>query len=461
MKKLFSLCLLAASTLALPAQTPKGASNQVTVLCKITSAPANTDNIILYEQIGMAYKEITRGPKQADESYLLTLPSGKARIYSIGFNETMNGRIILGEEAQVTLYANAQFMEKGRTLNSKANKALELMRKRTEELRTKSDELRVEFRQAKSGGDAAVIKTVSNRLADLGKEKLRFLDSLKTSNSMLWRSATLQLSPDYFQGLEGYQDELEFYNKEFFRYADWNDAAYEETPDVFDAFQNYMALLSQLGAGAVGSRQMGEAQLAKLKPGTKLYRRAMSGLLAGMKTTNHPDFANFAKKYIEMYRGDDLGDVVSLEYELRKTSTFTPGMEVPDLVGNTPNGDSYALSKMKGKVVLIDFWASWCGPCRRENPNVLAMYNKYKDKGFDILGVSLDREENAWKRAIEQDGLLWHHISDLKGWSSEHAKLYSVSSIPQTVLIDKEGKIIQRNLRGEQLGEKLKELFGE
>ncbi|MCC6279471.1 MAG: TlpA family protein disulfide reductase, partial [Saprospiraceae bacterium] len=116
---------------------------------------------------------------------------------------------------------------------------------------------------------------------------------------------------------------------------------------------------------------------------------------------------------------------------------------------------------MRGKIVLIDFWASWCGPCRRENPNVVANYNKYKDKGFDILGVSLDREPNAWKKAIKDDGLPWHHISDLKGWQSSHAAQYSVTSIPQTVLVDKDGKILARNIRGEQLGAKLKELLGE
>ncbi|MEZ4918825.1 MAG: TlpA disulfide reductase family protein [Saprospiraceae bacterium] len=133
----------------------------------------------------------------------------------------------------------------------------------------------------------------------------------------------------------------------------------------------------------------------------------------------------------------------------------------PDLEGKTPEGEMYSLYKMRGNVVLIDFWASWCGPCRRENPNVKKVYEKYHDKGFDILGVSLDREPIAWKKAIAADGLPWHHISDLKGWQSEHAKLYSIRSIPATILVDREGKILARNLRGEQLGEKLKEIFGE
>jgi peroxiredoxin len=146
---------------------------------------------------------------------------------------------------------------------------------------------------------------------------------------------------------------------------------------------------------------------------------------------------------------------------MNKNVTFTPGGAAPELSGATPEGGTFALSQLRGKYVLIDFWASWCGPCRKENPNVVANYNKYKSKGFEILGVSLDKNAEAWKKAIADDGLTWKHISDLKGWSSDHARLYSVSSIPQTLLLDKEGKIIQRNLRGEQLAAKLKEIFGE
>lgn len=131
------------------------------------------------------------------------------------------------------------------------------------------------------------------------------------------------------------------------------------------------------------------------------------------------------------------------------------GANAPDITLNTPEGEPLSLSSLKGKYVLIDFWASWCRPCRAENPNVVKMYNKYKDKGFDILSVSLDKSVSAWANAIASDGLTWNHISDLRGWQSSAAKLYSVGSIPQTILLDKEGKIIAKNLRGEQLEKKL------
>lgn len=156
--------------------------------------------------------------------------------------------------------------------------------------------------------------------------------------------------------------------------------------------------------------------------------------------------------------------IVNDRYKVMQSpSTSTSiGATAPELAFPNPDGTIMKLSDLRGKVVLIDFWASWCGPCRRENPNVVNVYNKYKDKGFEIYSVSLDRDKNSWIKAIETDKLVWkNHVSDLKYWSSEAAKLYGVNSIPATFLIDKDGKIIGKNLRGEQLSNALKNIFGE
>ncbi len=137
------------------------------------------------------------------------------------------------------------------------------------------------------------------------------------------------------------------------------------------------------------------------------------------------------------------------------------GKVAPEINLNTPEGKLVALSSLRGKVVLIDFWASWCGPCRKENPNVVRIYSKYKAKGFEIYGVSLDKDMNAWKEAIAADGIGWVQVSDLKYWGSAAAKLYGVQGIPQTFLLDKNGIIAARDLRGAALDAKVGELMAQ
>jgi thiol-disulfide isomerase/thioredoxin len=137
------------------------------------------------------------------------------------------------------------------------------------------------------------------------------------------------------------------------------------------------------------------------------------------------------------------------------------GNAAPDIWMDRPDGTDMKLSDLRGQYVLIDFWASWCGPCRQENPNVVRLYNKYKDKGFTVFSVSLDDNATNWKAAIDRDQLNWpHHVSDLLKWNSVVVQLYKIQGIPHTVLIDKKGTIIAKNLRGQQLEQKLQELFG-
>jgi thiol-disulfide isomerase/thioredoxin len=130
----------------------------------------------------------------------------------------------------------------------------------------------------------------------------------------------------------------------------------------------------------------------------------------------------------------------------------------PEIELKDPKGKLVKLSSLRGKVVLVDFWASWCRPCRGENPNVVRMYKKYKDQGFTVYSVSLDEDAVAWNKAIAQDGLIWPtHVSDLMGWKTPLIQLYKFDGIPYTVLIDRDGKIIATGLRGIELEQKLKE----
>jgi peroxiredoxin len=135
------------------------------------------------------------------------------------------------------------------------------------------------------------------------------------------------------------------------------------------------------------------------------------------------------------------------------------GKVAPDFTLNDTTGNPVALSSFKGKYLLIDFWAAWCGPCRRENPNNVKLYKEFNKKGFEILGVSFDNDREKWIGAIKSDKLEWTQVSDLKGWKSAAGKLYGVNSIPHTVLLDKEGVIIAKNLVGDELKAKVKELL--
>ena len=185
-------------------------------------------------------------------------------------------------------------------------------------------------------------------------------------------------------------------------------------------------------------------------------------IMQSLISTPDADFVKIRKSFKEYPKQvKELNLAKSINTTLLTRGATEIGGQAPNFTSTTPDGKQLSLTQAMGKVTLIDFWASWCRPCRAENPYVVQIYNKYKNQGFTVIGVSLDKNKMSWERAIEDDGLKWPHVSSLKFWQEPVAKLYGVMSIPQTFLLDKKGIIRAKNLRREQLEAKVKELLEE
>ncbi|MEO0787512.1 MAG: TlpA disulfide reductase family protein, partial [Bacteroidota bacterium] len=311
-----------------------------------------------------------------------------------------------------------------------------------------------------NSGDEEALGEVVVSFKELDEEKRQNIQNARETHPILGRIAAINTFLSYQGQDDGtYGNEINYYVNTFFQFVDHNDDGYNTLPWTYEGTKNFATPLVKVVSGDNLYNTLA-ATVSRWPEGSQAQFYAMGGAFAALMQAKNSITVQWADMMIERFADSQPSAIAQLRRQMETATTFLPGFEAPELEGQSPEGETIKLSDLRGQYVLLDFWASWCGPCRRENPNVVRVYNEYHERGFEILGVSLDNNADRWKAAIEQDGLSWQHMSDLGGWRSAHARAYGVTSIPETILLDPDGKIVARGLRGPALEAKLAEVLG-
>ena len=413
------------------------------------------DTVRIFQFDGLYFKQLVAFPPA--NAINLKMPSTSPRFYYIGSHPQNQRPIVLGEENGVKLTANCKAWRSARIENSAINSGYQNVINQSKSLIQQTTNANRKIQSSRNNPEAlAEAKAILKRLDD---RRLFLLDSLKNKNSFLHALFAVDGYVSFQNHPGDHPNEVDHFAKTYFARTDLKNPHYANIPYLYEGFKRYTTTLASVKLPREQLLGILEVQLKRIPQQSRAHKYAMAGATIALQSKHHPAFTDVGKTYLQLYGEDNHPSVKALAAKVKASEAFAVGAIAPDFKQKNPEGNEIALSDLKGKVVLVDFWASWCGPCRRENPNVKKLYDKYKDQGFEILGVSLDRKKESWLAAIKKDELPWYHVSDLKGWKNEVAQQYGVTSIPHTVLLDKEGKIVARNLRSHQLEGYLQKLF--
>jgi thiol-disulfide isomerase/thioredoxin len=438
----------------------------VTLRCRLDNCSV-TDSLRVYRSEGLFQSYVASAMADKNGEFVVQVPKSKMpQFYTVGMNmeQARLKLVLLGTEKEVLLTGPCFDASQTTVKNSKINEGLADAQNKMNTLKLDMGKIMAVYNRD-FYTDSIRISCEKKMLA-VDKGKIALLDSLKKANPLAARVLALdtytsfQNSPKKMQ----FKSEIEYFAAQYFQYTNFADTEYSEMPVVFNAFRDFTSVLTmrELGLTRPQIKQYLNEAMKAIPAKSKTSRYALTGAVSVFMTQQNPLIVDFGGRYITEFPNDDpnlLAQISQVIGTMKSSMTDVPAVDIAQ--ADTSNVVR-KLSDLKGKVVLVDFWASWCGPCRRENPTVVALYNKYKSKGFEVFSVSLDQDRQKWIDAIAKDGLVWsNHVSDLRGWGNAAAQLYGVSSIPKTVLIDKNGIVTDHNLRGELLEKRLKEIFGE
>lgn len=455
---LFSLFHISFAQLALP----QAQSFSTVTLSGEFQTCAPTDSLRLFDFVGLSLRQLAAIGLKSDENgkytFSVNLNGIKQGFYFLGISPEKTVPLILGSEAQMHLIANCNtFTQNLQIVGSEMNRDYQTIMQKVETLTQQTNTIFGQFRYSPPNDPYLM-----GELLKLDKQKLGLLDSLKKSNPYMSKLVALRTYLSYQHNRKS-PNELEgdYLASNYFKFVDFTDPVYDNAPLLFNVVQGYAKTLTMLGISAEDQQAAADKLLKNLTKERNTYALIMLGLATGFKGADDDCFKKYALQYMSDYPNLNVALNQDFQQHLAnpKVKQFLIGEKAPDFKLLTPDGKELALSDLKGKIVMVDFWASWCKPCRKENPRAVQIYNRFKNQGFEILSVSLDQQKEAWLQAIESDGMPWKHISDLKGWQCEAAKLYGVSSIPYTLVVDKEGRILAKNLRGEVLERRIAKEF--
>lgn len=424
------------------------------------------DSLRIYTLTGSDLLQVAAGPL-GNGQYAFDAQIPADGFYWIGTNPRDIRTAILVRGESLTLNGQCGALQQATITKSPVNDSYAQLAQQMQLDKQRYDGM---YRQLMSGRPAD--DNFRGQMEQLYNKMKGLTDSLQKKGSPLGKAIALDVSSTPYNPENSlYSNAVEHYAANYMPLADLSDPGYSYIPILGETAGQFTLLMTQAFAQ---DKNLFETYLDKFLariPANSVAHRNVSARIIGMlEQARSESYAKYAQPYINSYPQDRnsqrMQQVIPaitqyLQQKAQADAQFATGMTPPEIELPTPKGDELRLSDLKGKVVLIDFWASWCGPCRKENPNVKKLYTKYKRKGFEILGVSLDSDKGRWVQAIDQDGLDWLHVSDLRKWQSVAAKDYAVSSIPQTFLINRDGTIIARGLRGPALERKLEEVFGE